>query len=321
MRLEPLTVPVLLLLAIGCRPSIGSEPDLQPHPEAPRSGVETVTVPDSPHAELTARLAPIGEAIENVRRLLRPDSGSAAADSTFLCSRRELDTRVREVVAGFDNPAFQAEVWPEGAAAMARWRAEQRSERRATAAEEARADTLLAILRAGGVHATRGEGDTHFAVDWATLLDRLGPSLTPALAELLAMQAEEQRRPTASDGALMISLDELALRIRAAELHLERHPGSAATSFVESGFRRHLAIYLAGLPNTPVFEWRTGELEPRWRDHWERYVVEHGETGSGAAVARHLALLESHGFRRSPVVDRALAELWARLVHGSERGH
>jgi hypothetical protein len=313
---------ILAVLTMGCQSSgalphgddglimdrepVGTAPDLAPVPPPP---------PVSFYPELDLQLSPILAAVENARSLLRPDSGSVAADSAFLQFRREFDDRIRDVVTEFDDQAFQADVWPTGAAAMARWRADQRPERRATPEEEARADSIVAVLMYHGVWIDRVEGDIYFSAAESMVLDRLGPFLTHGLRDFLENQADEQRKPVVVDAALMIPLDELTRRLRWAEAFLEAHPQSVVLDVVESRYRRYLAIYLAGLPNTPAFDRRTGELEPDWRESMLRYATNHAGTESGTLVSRYLNLLEVSRFQRSAEIDAFLSELWADVRH------
>jgi hypothetical protein len=199
--------------------------------------------------------------------------------------------------------------------AQARWRNEQRLERRPTPEEEARADSIIAVVRAHGVWTRRAEGDTYFSVDESVMLGRLGPYLTRGMVDFLGMQVHEQRGPVADDGALLIPLNELTRRIRWAEGFREAYPGSPVVDVVESRYRWYLAIYLAGLPNTQPFDWRTSELDPEWRESLEHYAENHADLDSGALASRYLDLLEESGFKRNEEIVAFLSELWAGRGH------
>lgn len=317
MRIDQVWTSVLVLSVMACQPSENvprpedaSEAD-QPVEDA---GMQVAHPPEvSTYPELGGKLAPVLESIASARALLRQDSGTLAADSAFLRFRRELRDRIREVVKEFNEGDFQADVWPAGAAAMMRWREEQRPERQATSEEEARADSLLEVLEAHGLWADRAEGDTYFSGNEAFLLERLGPYLTPGMREFLDMQAEEQRRPTAEDAALMIPPDELARRIRRSEQFRSDHRESLVWDVVDSRYQWYLNHYLGGLPNSPAFQWGTGDLDPELRKSFERYVAEHGITPSGRLVAHYLTMLEASNFQRSAAIDSLLAQRRANL--------
>jgi hypothetical protein len=273
--------------------------------------------PDSPYSDLGKKLESIPELIDSVRTVLRPDTGTLTADAAFIRLRGDLRDRVREVMAEINDREFQADVWPAGAAASFRRREEQRHDRRPTAEDEARADSILAILRAHGIWATRSEGDTYFSADEALIQRVLGPYLTPSMRDFLEMQVDEQERSTADDGALMIPLDELTRRIRSTEQYMESHPGSLVLNVVRSMHRWYLAIYLAGLPSSGPFHWETQQLDPQWRMSMERYAHDYGDSASGQVVSRYLSLLEASGFQRSEEIDAFRTELWRGSRPGS----
>jgi len=311
---------VLVVSAVACQPP-SSLPDLHG-----RSGVDpnlndsipaVSAVPENAaYPELGRKLAPILASVENARSALQQDSGTVAADSAFIRFRRDLRDQVREVVTEFNDHEFQADIWPIGAAAMMRWREEQRTEHRPTPEEQQRADSLVTLLMAHGIWPDHAEGDTYFSANESLLLERLGPYLTGGMREFLRMQAAEQRRPTAKDAALMISLDELMERIRSAERFLEAYPEAVVRNVVQSRYRWYLAVYIAGLPNSPAFDRRTGDLRDELRESIDRYAADHANTESGQLILRYLKLLAASGFARSAEIDAFLSELWTgvRLV-------
>jgi hypothetical protein len=241
--------------------------------------------------------------VERARTSLRRDSGTVAADSVFLAYEREFRDEVALAAARFNSPEFQADIWPTGAAAQARWRAQQRRERRPTPEETARADSIVAVLRTHGVWASHEEGDTYFAADVTELSARLGPYLTDGMRDYLRMQAVEQRQPAASDAALTIELDELTRRIQWAEQHLRTYPASFVHELAQSRYRWYLTVYLAGLPNTSPFDRETRTFNPAWRAHMEQYVAAHMGSTSAERVSRYLALLTLSNFRRNAEID------------------
>jgi hypothetical protein len=303
----------VLLCAVGCQAS-GSLPQGEDRSEIDQNLGDTtpeeLPVPQvGSYPDLGQQLEPIMASVESTRVMLRQDSGTVAADSAFIRFLGELRDEVAEVVERFNNEEFQADVWPSGAAAQTRWRAEQRPERRATVEEEARADSIVAVLRYHGVWASRAEGDTYFAADERILLERLGPYLTRSMRDFLWMQVIEQTRPTAEDGGLMITLNELTERIRSAEQFIQTYPESPVLEVVESRLGWYLLVYLAGLPNTPSFDWRTGEFDSERRENMEEYVAAHLGNESADLVVRYLDLLTASDFKRNTEIDAFLTDL------------
>ncbi len=257
-------------------------------------------------------LRPIRSTIAAAQSELQPDSGTLAADSAVARLRQVLETQVAQVASRFNDMEFQADVWPSGAAAMARWREQERAERRATPQEQARSDSLIVLLQAHGIWSRHSEGDTYFTRNESLLLEIMGPYLTRGMHDLLAMEAEEQRRPIAEDAALVLPLDELTRRIRWAEQHLEAYPSSMHADVVLAKYRQYLLLYLDGLDNTPAFDRQTKNLIPLRGEHMEQYVRMYGSSASGRLVSRYLELLQDSEYRRTAQSDELLAQLQRR---------
>jgi hypothetical protein len=290
--------------------STASVADTAPAPE-PRTSA-TQAAADSLRAmkqRLQPKLAPLATWRAAAEAALRPDSGTVRADSALLELHDAFQDQVRRVARTFDDPAFQALIWPDGVRGHQLRRAQQRP-LDADPVQIALADSVVTFLAAHGIWSYRAEGDTYFVASEAAVLEWFGRFVTGPVREFLSLSAREQRAPTAEDGGIRITPDELAARLAAADRFLAEHPGAAAHDLVERWYRRYLAVYVAGLPNTPAFDWRSGVLAPELRRSYEQYVSEHGGTASGNVVAEYLTLLEASGYRRQPPVDAYIQALW-----------
>ena len=266
----------------------------------PAPVVDTPAPPDAVTlATLDSAVAPLRESVERARAALRADSGTQAADSAFLALRSgPLRDAMRQVASTLDDGRFFALIWPE-------------SEGRAP-----RATWMSPPLEARGIRAHRPEGQTHFEVSEAMLLDRLGPYLTPRMQAYLRLRDREQARPAAADASLMISLDELAARLLAADEFLRTYPESPVRDEVSASHARYLVFYLGGIDNRPAFDRATRRMQPEWRRSLEAFAAEHGDTEAGQTTSRYLALLGRNGFTRNAEVDSFLRELWNRVTGG-----
>ena len=302
---------LVLLGAISCQEE---DPGVVPgeDPSAPLDTAQLEVPPDSLTRvliELEPQVAPVMEEIERARVELRADSGSVTADSAFVEFFRGLEATVREAVRGFDDPAFQALLWPDGGGAQF-LRREDPSREAPTPRDRAMADSVAAFLTARGIWWRRAEGSITFASNEAPLLARLGPYLTPAMQEFLRQRVHEQVHRVADDAAIMIPVNELAERALWAERFLETHPGSIVHDVVLSHFEWYLAVYVGGLPNTRPFELRTGVVRADWRESFEAVASERGNTTVGRVASEYLGLLEASGFTRTAETDAFVREMW-----------
>jgi hypothetical protein len=271
--------------------------------ELERRAVPVVDTPAPPDASfgvtfatLDSAVAPLLESVERARAVLRPDSGTRAADSAFLAFRGgPLQEAMRQVASTLEDGRFIALLWPE------------------SEAKAPRATWMSPPLEARGIRAHRPEGQTHFEVSEAMLLDRLGPYLTPGMQAYLRVRDREQASPTAADASLMISLDELAARMLGAEEFLRTYPDSPLRDQVSSSYARYLVFYLGGIDNRPAFDTPTRRMQPEWRRSLEAFAAQHGDTEAGRTTSRYLALLGRSDFTRNAEVDSFLRELWTRV--------
>jgi hypothetical protein len=284
-----------LVFVLGCQPS-------RILPQDGRSTEAGPVTRVGAHPDLDGQLAAIMESIESARVVMRRDSGTVVADSTFIRFRRELDDRISKVAEVIDDPDFQA-----------RWKEQRRLERHPIHEEEAWDDFISRVSGAHGVWVYQAEGDTYFSADEGVLLKKLGPLLTHGMRNFLEMEVDEQRTPAADDAALVIPLDEMTRRIQWTERYLATHPESVVSDVVESKYRWYLAAYMDGLPNTPAFDWHTDELDSAWRESLQNYVTDHPGTESADLVSRYMRLLEASRFKRSAAIEAFLSELWSNF--------
>jgi hypothetical protein len=263
---------------------------------------------------LERKLAPLTTWREAAEAALRPDSGTVRADTTLLQLRSSFQEQVRRIAGTFNDSAFQALIWPDGAWSRQLRRAHQRTSG-PDSLDTAMADSVISFLARSGIQSARAEGDTYFVAREAALLEWFGRFVTEPTREFLSLWAMEQRAPTAADGGIQISPDELAGRLAATDRFLVGYPDAVAHDLAMSRFRWYLSLYLAGLPNTPAFDWRSGVLVPELHQSYERYISDHAATPSGKLVSEYLALLEVNGFRRQGPVEQFLIALQVAAGH------
>ena len=297
------------LLAVAC--------SAKAQPRAPEPPRETVAAPQSfvhtdslsrVFAVLEHQLAPIQSWRTNAEATLRKDSGTARADTLLLQHRDALQATIRRLEHTFATRELHEIVYPPHG-----W-----NERIPPAQQQARSDSVVSFIAARAVWPRMGEGVIDFEVSAARLLAWLGRFTTPAMQDFLRMQALQQSAPVASDAALLITADQLAERMRDAELYLAKYPSSAAHPHVLWLYRVYLAMYLAGIDNSPVFDLATGRLLLEMRKSYERYAAAHAQTESGRAVTEYLRLLKASGYRRNGKVDDYLRRLWEAVPPVSE---
>ncbi|WP_373230119.1 hypothetical protein [Cohnella sp.] len=145
---------------------------------------------------------------------------------------------------------------------------------------------------AGGYKLETTEGYVFPVVDYSKLLNFSG-QVTTSMKTYLDLMALESNEKTASDGGLVISLEELSRRTLTAESFVVTFPDTAERKKVEDRFIRYLNYYLVGLNNTPIFDYETFILLPEVKIQYEQMVASHSGTVVGQLTKQMLSILSN----------------------------
>lgn len=149
---------------------------------------------------------------------------------------------------------------------------------------------MVAKTLAGGYKLETTEGYVFPIVDYSQLL-AFGENVTPQMNTYLDLMAMESDTKSASDGGLVISGDELASRVLAAESYVVMFPDSEERGKVEDVYIRYLNFYMMGLNNTPIFDYETFTLLPDVKKQFEQMIASHSGTITGQLTKQLLEIL------------------------------
>lgn len=153
-----------------------------------------------------------------------------------------------------------------------------------------KARLLVKQALAGGYKLEITEGYVFPIVDYSMLLS-FGEQVTTSMKTYLELMALESNEKTASDGGLVISLDELSRRTLAAESYVVTFPETAERKKAEDRFIQYLSYYLIGLNNTPIFDYETFIVLPEVKIQYEQMATSHSGTVVGQLTEQMLLLL------------------------------
>jgi len=150
----------------------------------------------------------------------------------------------------------------------------------------------LAIAKMdGGYKLISSEGFVFPIVDYGKFLS-YGDDLTTPMKTYLEVLAAESDSPTASDGGLIITWDELSAKTLAAESYVVTFPDSPERREIEDRYLNYLSMYLIGLNNTPIFDYDTFVVLPAVKSQYEQMVASHAGTVTGQLTKELLSVLE-----------------------------
>lgn len=265
-----------------------------------------ITALDSLFVVLSRSVRPLDSAFRLIPATLRPDSGAARADSLVLALEAGLRTTTREVVATFDDSAFQVLTWPEGYRGYQLRRTRERAGQPPPAVDALVADSIRRFLLNHGIWSYMAEGDGYMVPSLHRLLSGASPFVTDAAREALRLEALEQVSPTGGDAAVGISWDSLGARLAATDRFLAAFPDAPARAVIQDRRVWYLRAFLTGWDNTAVFDHATKALRPDVRRSFERFLEIHDSTPSAEVLRTYLDLLARTGYHRTPEVDEFL---------------
>ncbi len=150
-------------------------------------------------------------------------------------------------------------------------------------------------LTASGYKLEIVEGMINPIVDYSWML-KYNDFISEDIADYFTLCSMESDQLSAKDAALVISWDELGERVLATETFLSEHPGSIAEGEASYRYTRYLWMYMLGLNNTPVVEWKTNKVKEEVLDSYNKFTEEHKNTISADVINDYLELLSDLEF-------------------------
>ena len=137
--------------------------------------------------------------------------------------------------------------------------------------------------------------------------------VSPGIREFLELELNDSDNPWARDGGLVVTWPQLGERMAAWEKHLAKYEKSPLRSNAQAYYRAVSRAYMVGLPDTPLWNYKTHEVRPEVRKAFEQYAADHAKLPSGKAVTEELAIFKKCNFKMDDDAMDALASLVLRL--------
>jgi hypothetical protein len=257
--------------------------------------------------------APLDVKLGGLRALLRPDSGTTRADSSFEKWKASYDTLVYFADRHLQTEMVQFLVDPGGATPQRIRRDRGDSSESGRAGDRRTADSLRALLERHGVHGHDEEGDMYYSTSAASLRRIARPFLTEPLQKLVDLWALEERAPSGGDGGVGVSWDELARRLAISDGLLTDHPTLVFAEDLRNEFVAYLGALLGDWPNSSGFSYeRPHVFHNDARARVERYVAQHPDTRGGRIASDYIGVLRANNWQRTQAVEDFLNSLARR---------
>ena len=162
-------------------------------------------------------------------------------------------------------------------------------------------------VETNGFGISQSEGYIYLVPSTAFVRSEIIPLLNPISAEYLTLHCESIDRECCSDGAIIISIDELVNRIHKWGEFYEKIIGNDYKELAESQFYAYLSLLFFGIENTPVFNFRTKKLENKEVINlMNKHIETHPTSKATEEFKLFLEKLEEEDFKNT----EGLQEFW-----------
>lgn len=230
-------------------------------------------------AQMLSRVRDLLEERAQIAARLRPDSGTARADSVFTAWRTSYlhrgafaDSSVTALVTGRDGPL-----------------------------RGALSDSLRGYIEGLGFHVVDGEGEGFLIPSESPFIGEAERFLTPPMQRFLRVSAIASDQMLGGDGSVSLDWEEVGERLAAFEALAGVQPPIAAHAEAVEEAARYRSIFFNGTDNTRLFE--DGPMPKTYRRAFRDFAARHPNTPSGALAREFVRLLEASRYRPNKAIQ------------------
>lgn len=143
------------------------------------------------------------------------------------------------------------------------------------------------------------EGMYDFELDYEKLENKFSPYVTEGTAAFLSIMAKENKAHFAADGAIIISLDEIADRVINTENFIEKFGDSQYAIEIKQRYNWYLTAYLIGLNNTPAFSYEDNILEKEVLSHFNSTIIKYKDSKLAVTLKDYIALVTKNELKKT----------------------
>lgn len=161
----------------------------------------------------------------------------------------------------------------------------------------------MSQLRQYGIMMYTSEGGITTDVMPIFIAEAFWKYMTPLERTIATLSELEVETPSLNDASINISYEEIAQRLKMCDDMLAQYPDEPLTPQIIACQKYYLAILLAGVDNSPVFDWNTRTLMPQIRQIVELYITEYPDAASTPTLQQFMALAAASNFKQSADIE------------------
>lgn len=146
------------------------------------------------------------------------------------------------------------------------------------------------------------EGMYDFELDYESLKNKLSGFVSESVASYLDIMSNESKSHFAADGAIRISLDELADRVINTEKFIEKYSDSQFIQEIKLRYNWYLTAYLIGLNNTPAFSYEDNTLRPEVLTNFKNTMIKYKDSKLAGTLKDYIDLIEKNKSQKTKEV-------------------
>lgn len=143
------------------------------------------------------------------------------------------------------------------------------------------------------------EGMVDFELDYEYLDNKFSPYVTEKTSAFLSIMATEAKAHFAADGAIIISLDELANRVINTENYLEKFGDSQYAKEIKQQYNWYLTAYLIGLNNTPAFSYEDNILKQEVLSNFKSTMIKYKDSKFAGIIKDFVDLVTKNDLKKT----------------------
>ncbi|MCT4594222.1 MAG: hypothetical protein N4A57_08145 [Anaeromicrobium sp.] len=170
-------------------------------------------------------------------------------------------------------------------------------------------DKYIVKLQDRHCKAISDEGEIYF-VDELYWVDKYNEYISKAMKDYIFIQKELANKKDVSDGALLISFNELYDRIGLIEKFIKNYPNSKHKDTMVRQYEFYLRIYFYGLDNTPIFEYNDGKINREVLKSYKEKYSNGEDSITKRILLVYIPLLEKNEYDFSGEIEHFLDGLF-----------
>lgn len=155
------------------------------------------------------------------------------------------------------------------------------------------------------------EGEFYPTIDYEKL-KKYNKHITEEIKDYIEVKSLDSENPIAIDAALNISYSELGERILKTENYIRKYLKGQMHKDMMEIYRNKLWIYLSGLDNSPIYDYRTGEIDKDVLQSYEK-LGNKKEKITGFIVSEYLISIEENDY----IIDQNIRDKSMNLIEES----